>query len=161
MDLFPIATGKKKQNKDYFIKKSEKYLKYLQCELTEDEKKFVMNKLKYCYDNLESLKKAEELSIEHINKSFISINKEQLENQYKAYIANKNVYFKLKSQEIPENFRFVYECYEYVNEKFKLTNDSNDKLDINNIPNDFILFIEYFNKNCPNTKETMFKVFFK
>lgn len=155
-------TIKKRKDVNYYSNKINNYLKLLNIELTKEEKEMVLKKLKSLEEKLNSMRDAEKLNIETIKKNEENILKDKTFNQYKSYLVNKNLYLDLKDKEIPDTFKFMYECYEYVNSKIKLTKTLSkeiEKITIDNMKviDDFNLFIEYFNNH--HNKETFFDFF--
>ncbi len=154
----------KSKDINYYSNKIDKYITLINTvELTDNEKELIKKKLNNINKKLESIKRSEELNIKTINNVQDHINKDKLLIQYRSYLTNKNLYLKLKKENnIPNTFKYLYECYEYVNKQiplhessFKYIEDINkDNIDISK---DFNIFIQYFNDHYTN--ETLFDQF--
>lgn len=156
-----IQENKKYKNLQYYIKKINNYLLLIDNEeLNDDEKELLLNKMKKINEKLEFIKKAEELNIQEIKRKEKKINDERLLNQYKAYLTNKNIYlnFKEKSENIPNEFKHLYNCFIFVETKFQLSKENDiDNKKITDITDDFYLFINTYNKNEYNNP--LFNIF--
>lgn len=150
-----------KKDLNYYTKKINNYITLINSgeELIDKEKEIIEKKLIKLVNKLELIKKSEELNIENINNKQKKLLKENLFNQYKAYLTNKNIYL---SNNIEDNkdFNYLCECYDYVNKKYLLTKTNNiDKLTIDNVNIEpaFYDFIDYFNKH--HKESTIFDIF--
>ena len=90
-----------KKDLNYYTKKINNYITLINSgeELSDKEKEIIEKKLIKLVSKLELIKKSEELNIENINNKQKKILKENLFNQYKAYLTNKNIYLSNKIED--------------------------------------------------------------
>lgn len=156
-----ITENKRYKNINYYTKKVSQYLLLIEKgDLSNEEKEIVLKKLKNINEKLKSIKKAEELNIQEIKRKEKILKDEKLLNQFKSYLTNKNIYLNFKKENIPipKEFEYVYNCFEFVNDKFKLTIEEDiDNKKIKDITDDFNLFIKKYNEKKDNY--TLFNIF--
>ena len=168
----PIINKQPEIQLQKYNKKIDYYIELLNDNNTsEDEKKYIMNELKKLESKIISLKQSEEDFLNKTLKEEKELNENKFIEQYKIYIENKKLYYKLldeNNKTIPELFQYLYIIYKNMEYDDKLERESIKNKTIHNIKYNEISnkdkdelnkFITLFNENYNKCNTDIFNIF--
>ena len=168
----PITNKQPEIQLQKYTKKINNLIEVLQDETTtKEEKKYIMDELKKIEEKIKSLKQSEEDFLKKTLKEEKELNESKYIEQYKIYIENKKVYYKLINdniKEIPELFQYLYILYKSMEyndelEKEDIKNKTIHNIKYNEIPEkdkkELNKFIELFNKYYEKCNTDIFNIF--
>ena len=168
----PIINKQPEIQLQKYNKKIDYYIELLNDNnTTENEKKYIMNELKKLESKIISLKQSEEDFLNKTLKEEKELNENKFIEQYKIYIENKKLYYKLldeNNKTIPELFQYLYIIYKNMEYDDKLERESIKNKTIHNIKYNEISnkdkdelnkFITLFNENYNKCNTDIFNIF--